>query len=161
MKTVGEVMTREVQSVGPQMKLTDLDRALMEARVSGFPVLDGVRLVGVVSRSDVVRALSVEQTHAETVSEFYVDLGAYQAPPGTLTQIAEQVGVRLADKTVADVMHHDPLSVEPDTSLSEAAQILVSRRVHRLPVVREGALVGMITALDFVKLVADGTLQSA
>lgn len=161
MKTVGDVMTREIRTVGPKMALPDLDRALLEARVSGFPVLDDGRLVGVVSRSDVVRALSLEQAHAETVSEFYVDLGAYQAPPGTLTQIAEQVGVRISDKRVEDVMHHDPLHVEPDTSLAEAAQILVSHRIHRLPVVRDGRLVGLITALDFVKLVAEGHLDPA
>lgn len=155
MKTVGDLMTVEVQTVGPEMKLPDLERALMDARVSGFPVLENRQLVGVVSRSDVVRKLAVEQSLAETISEFYVDLGAFEPPTDSLVRIGEQVGARIADMTVAEVMHHDPVTIEADASIAEAARILVARRIHRLPVVRDGELVGLVTSLDFVRLLAE------
>ena len=94
MKTVGAVMTVDVQTVGPELKLPDLERALIDARVSGFPVLEDRRLVGLVSRSDVVRKLAVEQTFAETINEFYVDLGAFEPPADSLVAIGERAPQR-------------------------------------------------------------------
>ena len=152
MKTVGAVMTVDVQTVGPELKLPDLERALIDARVSGFPVLEDRRLVGLVSRSDVVRKLAVEQTFAETINEFYVDLGAFEPPADSLVAIGERVGARVADMTVADVMHRDPVTISSDTTIAVAAQLMVSRRIHRLPVVRDGELVGLLTSLDLVGL---------
>ena len=59
---------------------------------------------------------------------------------------------------VRDVMNTDVVTVEPDTPLEEVARRLVERHVHRVPVVERGRLLGVVAALDFVRLVAGGRL---
>jgi CBS domain-containing protein len=156
MKTVADVMTREVHSVPPDMRIADLERALLKERVSGFPVVDGERLIGVVSRSDIVRQLSVEQSQAEAFSGFYNDTNG--ASGGTLKEIGQFVGRRIEGMTVSDVMVRGLVTISADTTIVAAAALMLERRIHRLPVVTDEKLVGLVTSMDFVKLVAAGRL---
>jgi CBS domain-containing protein len=59
---------------------------------------------------------------------------------------------------VEDVMSHAPITVTGETSLRDLATVLVERRIHRLPVVEDGALVGILTSTDLVQAIADGRL---
>lgn len=153
--TVRDWMQRDVRTVGEDLSLADLDRHFLDARVTGFPVVtrEG-QLVGVVSRSDVIRQLSVEQTWAETLSGYYTDWSGYQESEAPLSEIGERMGRRLEERTVADVMSRNPVTVGGDAPLAEAARILVERRIHRLPVVEKGALVGILSSLDVAAFVA-------
>ena len=63
-----DLMSGPPRTVRPDTSLADLERALLDAGVGGFPVVEDGRLVGVVSRSDVVRQLSVEQSLAELLA---------------------------------------------------------------------------------------------
>jgi CBS domain-containing protein len=53
-------------------------------------------------------------------------------------------------------MIHDVLSVRPDDSLAEVAGLLIDKHIHRVPVVEDDRLVGMVSSLDFVRLFAEG-----
>jgi len=152
---VRDWMHRDVRTVGEDLSLVDLDRRFLEDRVSGFPVVarDG-RLLGVVSRSDVIRQLSVEQTWAETLSGYYTDWSGLVEIEPSLADVGERLGRRLEERTVADVMARDPVTVGPDDALADAAHILVERRIHRLPVVEGSRLVGILSSLDVVGFVA-------
>ncbi len=155
--TASDVMQTDVRTVGAKMTLADLDRAFLEDRVSGFPVVQEGRLVGLACRSDVVRQLGVEQSVAETVSDYYRDVGGIRTDPAeTLDSIARQVGARIEKLRVKDVMTHELITVSPADSLQEVARSLVEHRIHRLPVVDAGRLVGILTSLDLVRLFAEG-----
>jgi CBS domain-containing protein len=153
-KTVREVMTTAVHSVPPTMTVAELDRAFFDKRVGGFPVCEGGRLIGLVTRSDVVRQLSVERSMAEVVSfggspELLPDEAS-----ASVAEIAERVGKRVADWTVKDLMVRDVVTVAPEQSVRDVARAFVSKRIHRAPVVEDGRLVGIVTSLDLVKLLA-------
>lgn len=156
---VSDVMTRLVKTVSPELTLAELDRLFLAERVSSFAVLNAGRLAGIVSRSDVVRGLAIEQSVGEQLSDAYRDEGSGDDPGPSLAQIGEFVGQRIQEMTVADVMVHDVVTIAPDASLAEAAELLVKRRIHRLPVVEGEALVGLISATDFVRLTAEGALR--
>lgn len=154
--TARDVMNAEVRTVGSEMRLPDLERALIEQGLSGFPVVDGGRLVGIVSRSDVVRQLCVEQTVAETLSDYYADpSGSASGPVESFEAIGERVGTRIERLRVKDVMIHDLITVSPEDPLRDVAATLLARRVHRLPVVEGGRLVGIVTSMDLVRLIAE------
>jgi CBS domain-containing protein len=151
-------MKTEVQTVSPDVPLTDLDKLFIESRVTGFPVVESERLVGVVSRSDIVRKIVTEQSYAEYVSDYYRDVGSFDEPrpADTLPELGSQVGSRLASATVRDVMSREPVSVSADDPISRVAEQLVERRIHRVPVVAsDGRLEGIITSLDLVRLLVD------
>lgn len=59
------------------------------------------------------------------------------------------------NKTVAEIMTADPITVSPKTSLQEAIQILAEKKIRRLPVVNdESKLIGIITQGDVIKMMA-------
>jgi len=152
-----DVMQPKIRTVRAELPLIELERAFLEAKVSGFPVVEKGRLVGVVSRSDVVRHLVAEQTLAELQSDYYCDLSGFDvAPAETLEKIASRAGARLETLVVKDVMTHSPVTVSPDDSVSQVARLLVERGIHRVLVTRDGALVGIVTSLDLADLIADG-----
>jgi tRNA nucleotidyltransferase (CCA-adding enzyme) len=61
---------------------------------------------------------------------------------------------------VADVMVTSVITVGPDAPLESVARALVEHRIHRLPVVEEGRLVGLVSSTDLVRLVAEGRLRA-
>lgn len=135
LSTVEEVMARDVLAVRPDMDLRTAAELLLENAISGMPVVDEQnQLLGMVSKTDMMR-------HRLENGEESVSLSSDQHV--------------LEDTTVADVMTRQVLTVLEGTSLVEAAKLMVTAGVHRVPVVSpEGALVGLVTTSDFVRWVA-------
>jgi len=69
--TADKLMQTKVRTVAEGTSLPDLERAFLDEGVTGFPVVEAGRLVGVVSRSDVVRKLATEQSYAEYISGYH------------------------------------------------------------------------------------------
>jgi len=156
--TARDVMEPDVRTVSPDTAVSDLDKLFMENRVTGFPVVESERLVGVVSRSDIVRKIVTEQSYAEYLSDYYRDIGSFDEPgrADSLSELGSRVGSRLGSATVRDVMSDNPVTVAPEDPVSRVAEQLIERRIHRVPVVAsDGRLEGIITSLDLVRLLID------
>lgn len=149
-------MYGDVRTVPPDMSLPDLERSFYGEGVSGFPVVENGRLVGIVSRSDVVRRLCVEQSLAEAISDYYREVGAFEGSSlEPLDAIGRRVGARVERMHVRDVMSEPVFTATPDQTLREVARTMVEHHIHRLPVTEHGKLVGIITSLEFVRLFAE------
>jgi CBS domain-containing protein len=160
--TATEVMRRNVQTVAPSLRLPDLERAFLQAGVWGFPVIDGDQLVGVVSRSDIVRQWDTEQQTAAHTSDFYRDAeGFHEVPLQSTRDMAERVGERMQQLTVADIMHRQLFAVGPDQTLRAIAETMVDNDIHRVLVTQHGRLLGLISTTDFVRLYAQGRIKRA
>jgi len=158
--TALEIMRRNVETVPPGMSLPDLEQALLKARVSGFPVVDGDQVVGVVSRFDIVRQLDVEREAATRTSDFYRDAsGFHEIALTTSKQLAERIGERMQQLTVGEVMHRQLFAVSPDQTLRAIAETMVDNDIHRVLVTQEGRLLGLISTIDFVRLYARGQIK--
>ncbi len=154
--TAADVMEPAVQTVPSTMPLAQFEQQSLAADVGGFPVVDEGRLVGVISRSDVVRQICAEREVASKTSDFYFDeTGFHESPMRSSTDIADRIGERLEELTVGDVMAREPLTVSLDHSIDEVAKRFIELRVHRLPVIDAGTLVGIVTTTDLVRLIAD------
>ncbi|NNL67051.1 MAG: CBS domain-containing protein, partial [Myxococcales bacterium] len=122
---VRDWMQVDVRTVPTHLPLAELDERFLRDQVTGFPVTskDG-KLIGIASRSDVVRQLSVQQTWAETVSDYYRDWTGFETKEPSLEEIGERMGRRLENLTVNDVMARAPITVAPDLELAEAARLM-------------------------------------
>ena len=154
-RTVRELMEADVVTVSPDTNLPDLERQFSSTRIGAIPVVDRYRkIVGLVSRFDVMRRLSLEQTLAELAdSEFDQTLGV-RDEDDSVKLIGAAVGQRLAQLRAGDIMVADVTTISPDATLAEAARIMTERRFHRLPVVENGKLIGIVSAFDFMRLYA-------
>jgi CBS domain-containing protein len=164
MLTAAHAMQTEVESVSPKIGLIELERKFLMLGLSGFPVIEDGELVGIVSRSDVVRMLSVERSSEEQLSDFYrsfEDPTHAKSSAEESSEVAARVGERAAALTVRDAMIRRVVSVDRDQPLSEVARMMLDGHVHRLPVLDRGKLVGLVTTLDIVRLLAEGRVVEA
>ncbi len=131
---VAEIMTHAPEVVREEDNLEQVARLMSRLHVRHLPVVDGKRLVGLLSHQDVLRL---------TLSE----LMAHSAAGASTERRLEQ------NTFVVKVMTRDPLRVTPETPLAEAARLLYEAKVSCLPVVKEDdELVGIVTESDFLGL---------
>ena len=154
---VGDIMIREVRTVKPRQTLVELETVLQEANVSGLPVVEEARLVGMASRSDIVRQLLLERDLAMSdVGLIARGFHHEEVPADIAIDLGDIVGERLERIRVRDVMNRKVESVSPELPIREAAELIVRRKIHRLPVVDQGRLVGLVSVMDLARLIADG-----
>lgn len=155
---VADVMSTELQTVEPDLPLVELERKLIAHSVSGFPVVEAGRLVGVVSRSDIVRMVDVERSREEQISDYQrmtAPVGD-EADESDSARTGARVGARLERMHVGDAMVRNVVTCAPDQSVQEAARVLLDHDIHRVPVTDGDQLVGILTSMDLVRLVAKG-----
>jgi len=158
MLTVAALMKSDPKTVRPDMSVNSLEQLFLSSGFTGFPVVNEDRLVGVVSRTDIIRSLLTEQSRVEQVSDFYSSAGPTSEDTllENLQKTAGQVGVRIAALKVEDVMIQNVVSIGSDEPIQSLADMMVEGHLHRLPVVDGDRLVGLVTSMDLVRAVADG-----
>jgi CBS domain-containing protein len=151
-----DLMRSDPRTVTPGMRLLDLDRAFLRDRSSGYPVVEKGRLVGIVTRSDVVRKLAMESCYAGGIADFCREAGWIEAddPAASARTEGAAIGERITSAKVADVMSRPVVTVSPDTPIAEVAQVLVENGIHRVPVAEGDRLLGWITTFDLVACLA-------
>ncbi len=141
---VSEVMHRDVASVHPESPLTSVIELLLDKDYTAVPVVesDG-KVIGVVSDNDLL-----------TRGGMRVTLSLKRATDPEYVRELHQ-SLENPNRTVSEVMTRPAITVAPDAALSQAARLMVEKRVKRLPVVdEEGKLVGILGRLDILNLVA-------
>lgn len=136
--TVGDVMTTSVVAVREDTGYKELVTLLRRHRVSAFPVLDQEdRVVGLVSEADLL-----------------VKAAAPALPLGPV-RLAWRLEERskVTGAAAADLMSTPPVTIGPAAAVTDAARLMQSRRVKRLPVVdQDGRLVGIISRTDVLSV---------
>jgi CBS domain-containing protein len=109
-------------------------------------VVDGEgRVVGIISTGDLI--VQETELHLPTVISLF---GATLELPSSKRHFEEDLR-RALGATVADVMTADPVTTGPDATVEEAATTMHAESVSRLPVVTDGALVGIISRVDILR----------
>jgi CBS domain-containing protein len=137
---VRDVMTQDVTTVAPDTDLRDVAALLVQERISGVPVVEGGRVVGVVSERDIL--------FKEKPSE-----GRHRGVLGWLMDEGDLM-LKVDAMTARQAMTSPALTIGPDRGVSDAAAVMLDENVSRLPVVDHGQLVGIITRHDLVRAFA-------
>ena len=154
-----DVMERDVGIIDAGASLVELERAFDEAGVSGFPVVEGGSVVGVVSRTDVMHHLGAKPGKEPRLSSFYADLQSFDEHAGeSFADAAVRGGKAMEQLRVSDLMTPSAVTVAPDAPLLEVARALTEHQIHRVLVTDGSILVGVVSSLDIVRLVAQERL---
>lgn len=138
---VRDVMTTQVVSVPPGMRLKELARVLSGARIGGAPVVDeDGKVIGVVSETDLVGKQVGRPPSRRAPLDWIFGNG------DDTWELRRRAAV-----TVEDAMTAPPITVSADRPLREVAALMVDRGVNRLPVIDEGRLIGIVTRGDLVR----------
>jgi CBS domain-containing protein len=147
-----DVMERHVITVDPDLPLLDAHRLFVEEEIHGAPVVDETgRVLGIISSADLLRAVDDEEGSSTGRAAGYLrELLDEAGGPGPL--LSSELSTRLQAVTVADVMTAGGVTVAPDTTVDEVASCLRRHRIHRVPVVSNGTLEGIISTFDLIAL---------
>ena len=149
--TARDIMQTRVVTVSPDAPLRTVQRVFVESGIHGAPVVDEQgTVVGVVTSMDLLRAASEGADAApDEPAYFRYDLDLHgidwDRAPADLRE-------RLADALVSDVMTPEIIAVAPDTPIGGVARVLRRHSVHRVLVIEDGELRGIISAMDLIAL---------
>jgi CBS domain-containing protein len=155
--SVKNAMTKDVISVRASSKVKDAWVILMEAGISGAPIVDEKGTpVGILSVTDIYREILERIEKARSLRE-----ATAEAPSSEETEKEELRELSLAIRAVADILvtaivpkDQKILSLAPEDSLDRAIHLMAQHNVNRLPVVHEGQVVGIITRQDVIWIIA-------
>lgn len=178
MLRVQDIMTTDVVTVNPTTSLRDAAELFARRHIGGAPVVEGHRVVGVVSTRDILSFAAMAPLPepaldgAESAREipgglahweesdaapFFAERWAF-SDTDTVDILAAPDGkaaVALNGHVVAEVMTQDILSLPPSADVLTAAERMRSADVHRLLVMERGELIGILSTTDLARAVAD------
>lgn len=145
MKTVADIMTREVITVTKETTVRDLAELFITKRIGSLPVVDEAgNVIGIVTESDLVE--QGKNVHLPTVITLF-DWVIYLETEKSLERELKKMGAR----TVGDIFQQELISIAPDAAISTAADLMSNRHVNSLPVLENGKLIGIVSRIDIIR----------
>jgi acetoin utilization protein AcuB len=127
---VRDLMTKAPVTAGPGLSIYDAYALMYENEIRRLPVLQHGKLAGIVTLSDIQRALSASSAGGETTAALYA-----------------------SPLCIGDIMSPDPITAGPGDTIQDAAEQMLENQVSGLPVVEDGRVVGIVTESDIFRLV--------
>ncbi|MGB3364772.1 MAG: CBS domain-containing protein [Thermodesulfobacteriota bacterium] len=143
---VSEIMTEPVLTITQDRSLEEVAHKMLDSKVGGLPVVDDEgKIVGMVTESD----FSAKE-HAIPFSRNYAPqlFGEWMSKEGVdkAYQAARSIQVK-------EIMSSPAITIAEDDSVAEAVRRMLEQKVHRLPVVRDGVPIGIVSRHDLLKMV--------
>ena len=149
-----EIMTRDVVTVHPDTPTQQIARLLLDNGISAVPVVDDTGApIGIVSEGDLIGR---DQTDRESRRDWWLALLA----EGETLNPDFLASVR-TDRVARDVMSGPIVTINDDTDVGEIARLLQSYRIKRVPVVRDGRIVGIVSRADLLRALAEQPTPAA
>jgi len=147
---VKDIMTENVITVDPEADIAYAAQLHLENHINGIPVVDQSRnLVGILCQSDLI----VQQKKFPIPSIFTLLDGFF---PLTSIKQLEQEAQKIAATKVSHAMTSDPVTVAPNTSIEQVADLMVDKKFDTLPVVdADNKLVGIVGKEDLLKMLLE------
>lgn len=131
---VSTIMTKNIIKLTISDDLTKAETLFKHYKIRHIPVVSGATIIGMLSYTDLLR---ISFADAIDDDEEVVDTTVYNM------------------FTVEQVMAKKLITISPETTIKEAAEILASKEFHALPVCEDGLLVGIVTTTDLIKYLID------
>jgi len=135
-------MISPVITVKPSASIKDVAKVFLKRRISGAPVVDDKgMLVGIISEGDLL---------------FRSEIGTEKPHPYWFLQLAQEEHlaaeyVKAHARTVADVMTRKVVTAVPDATLNEIAALLENNSIKRIPIVKDGQLIGIVSRANLIQ----------
>jgi CBS domain-containing protein len=142
--TAQDIMTPDPVTVDGDLSVKDAARLMIENDIGALPVVEGGRLVGLVSEGDLI----MQDVKVEFPTYIHLLDGFILYPPATArfeSELKKAVGA-----TVRQVMTEDPIFVQRDVPVGDVATLMVDKDISRVPVVDGERLVGIVSKHDIV-----------
>ena len=148
---IKEVMNKDVIACKPDDTLSKVSKLFLENHISGLPVVEKGKVVGLVSETDLIKLLK----SPEFSNELWLPspLEIIEIPIRNIVRLeeAKKALENLKVHPVKDIMTKTVHAISPGDSLEKASGIMVRYKINRLPVIENGRLVGIVARSDIIK----------
>ena len=151
---VKDVMNSNVVSCKPDDEISSAAQLLKEHNISGLPVVDEGKVVGIVTEADLLKLLEVPEhgglwlpSPFEVIEIPIRELINWEDTKHMLTDIGS--------KPVKEIMESEVYTISADSSIEDASSMMIKHKVNRLPVMDNGTIVGIITRGDIIRGLAE------
>jgi CBS domain-containing protein len=182
-----DIMSTDLLKLTPETSIREAMELLVRRHVSGAPVMDGDRVVGIVTETDLMAFLSAMpgvpterdsaddvwdgplivhdvEVEAEPPSVFFADLWD-DAGADVTTRLTSVDGPEwniLEEHDVSEAMTRAPIvALSSDAGIEEAARLMGEKGIHRVLVAEGDTIVGIVSTTDLAKVVASGAWNLA
>ena len=142
---VADIAHEEWPTLGPDETVEGVIKLFAESGISGAPVVEAGRLVGIVTEGDLIFR------DAEIRAPGFLDILGGLIPLGSWDEYRKEA-LKSAGVTVDEVMTRELITISPDATLAETSTIMADKRVKILPVAEDDTLRGIITRMDILTL---------
>lgn len=129
---ISQIMTKELITLTPKDNLYDAEKLFIKHNIRHLPIVEGQKLVGVVSYSDLLKISYADVTEEDDIETVVYDM-----------------------YTIPQLMAKSPVTVGPETNIKDVAETLSKVSFHSIPVVEGENLVGIVTTTDLLKYFID------
>ena len=151
MKLVKPYMKKKVVSFEPEDSIFDVAKTLSKHHISGAPVVNSGKVVGVISETDIIKFMRMRlPQESMMLQEFHILSLLLISMVKDQLQFKKEIE-KMSKIKVKDLMTKDVISITPDENVIEAATVMERHKIDRLPVVNAGKLVGIIARPDLIR----------
>ena len=151
---VKDIMTKDVITFKPDDTLHKALMVFTKRRISGAPVVEDDKLMGLVTELDIIKVLDIymPKIHFTSVPHFFLVLAGLKSKSKT-TELNKKI-MAASRLRVDSFMTKQPVIIGKDADMMEAARLIDTYKVNRIPVIDEDKLVGILTRNDIINAVA-------
>jgi CBS domain-containing protein len=143
-----DIMTTPVVTVSPVATVQEIAALLLERRISAVPVVEHERLIGLVSEGDLLHRHEIGTQRGLPERSWWQ--GLIGSEPGLAARYVKSHAAH-----ARDIMTRDVITVDEDTPIAEVAVRLEAHRIKRVPVLRDGRLVGIVGRANLIQALAN------
>jgi CBS domain-containing protein len=152
-RCASDVMQRDIITIAPEMQILDVYRMFVEEEIHGAPVVDESGNVrGVVSTLDLLRVVreELEPGAGATATSYFRE----ELPFSSHMKMPDDLQDRVQQLTAYDAATRELVSVRSTTTVEEVARVMLQQHIHRVLVIDDGELLGVISSFDLLRVVA-------
>jgi len=149
-----DIMATKVVTISPDDTVSTLAKLLNENRITGVPVVENNKIVGVISGTDVIKRcdyVSKELARFEDEAEY--------DPFDGCIHVHRYYTEELFNMKIRNLMSTPAYTMSPEDDIKDICKLMADKRVHRVTIAVDNEVVGLIATMDIVKLVAQGKFE--
>jgi len=156
MVQVKDIMTPDPVTVRVDSPIREAAGLLRKYHIGGLPVMDGDRVAGIVTETDIISLLDTGSLSSDLWLPSPLEVIEVPVREFINWERTKRALTDIGDREVRRVMSSPAVTIDEESDIADAASLMLRERIARLPVIRNGKLIGIVTRADIVRGIGEG-----
>lgn len=153
---IKDIMTPDPVTVRVDSPVREAAGLLRKYHIGGLPVMDGDRVAGIVTETDIISLLDTGSLSSDLWLPSPLEVIEVPVREFINWEKTKRALTDIGDREVRRVMSSPAVTIDEESDIADAASLMLRERIARLPVIRNGKLIGIVTRADIVRGIGEG-----